>query len=49
MHIYIASGADRNTGEDVRREYTAPSAHDAEYLANQDGIMVPRVDIAKPI
>ena len=45
MPTYIVSGADRNTGEDVRREYTAPSAQDAEYMANQDGVLVSHVEI----
>ena len=41
---YIVYGADKETGEDTNRVYVAPSAKDAEYFANQDGIMVSKVE-----
>ena len=45
MHRYIVYGADSETAQDTNKVFSAPSAKDAEYLANQDGILVSRVEI----
>lgn len=41
---YIVYGADKNTGIDTNKVFVAPSAQDAEYFANQEGILVNRVE-----
>ena len=45
LHKYIVHGAFEATGIDTQEIYTAPSAQDAQYLANQDGILVTRVEV----
>ena len=45
MNKYLVHGADNKTGQSAAKVYDAASAQDAEYFANQDGILVSRVEM----
>lgn len=48
MALYRVSGADRETGQDITRDFTAPDAEAARVAANQAGIVVSSVREIQP-
>ena len=45
MHRYLVYGTESETTKDTNKVFRAPSAKDAEFLANQEGIVASRIEI----